>query len=184
VPGVAEVNERPSLGETVAQLSEQAESVPVARGGFVEMAELSLGKAEAVRSESLAVAGAKLAVQEQGLLAERACLLPVAEPELAIADIIQRVGLPSLVTDGSEQGEGPLGVAERVAGEFFVVGHIAQGLIGAGLASPVAELPAQVKALGQVGAGLVVVTEPGAGLCKQPASSGLTGSIPEAGRGP
>jgi hypothetical protein len=68
-----------------------------------------------------------------------------------------------LVTSGLEQLEGLLGVAERGVIVALVLGYPAKVLMDAGLTGAVVELPVQLEALRQVGAGLSVVTGCGAG---------------------
>ena len=77
------------------------------------------------------------------------------------------------MSDGLEQAEGLLGVAERVGVAALVPGHPAERLVDPGLAGAVTELAVQLQACGEVGAGLVVVGEPGAGVAEGPGSRGL-----------
>ena len=54
-------------------------------------------------------------------------------------------------------------MVKRVGVAALALGHPAQGLVDAGLARAVTELPVQPEAVGQVGASLAVIAEPGAG---------------------
>jgi hypothetical protein len=76
------------------------------------------------------------------------------------------------------QGKGLLGVAECVGVPALALSHRAEALVDAPLAGVVAELPVQLQALGQVGAGLVVAGEPDAGMREQAPGHSLSCRVP------
>jgi hypothetical protein len=133
-----------------------------------------LGVAQAVPRTGLAGAVAELAVQAQGLLTGRLCLLVIAEQDADAADVIESPGLPGLVTGGLEQDEGRFGVPERVGISALLRGNPGEGLMHMSQAYPVVKLLVELEALGQVGARLVVVSE----LTQECASSLCTAACP------
>ena len=127
VPGVAEVNERASLGRDGRPASERLRACRWARGGpSTWPSDAWQGRGRPRRS--LAVAGAKLVVQDHGRWQNaRACWAGRRAGAWREPDIIQSVGLPEPGHRRPGTGRGPARRAERVA-ELLVVGDIAQGL--------------------------------------------------------
>jgi hypothetical protein len=79
VAGVAEVGEGSGLAVVIAQVPDDIEGVLVMCCRFVQATELMFSVAEAIPGVCLAIAVAEIAVQGQGLLAERPGPLVVAE---------------------------------------------------------------------------------------------------------
>src|SRR5262245_30491382 len=87
VTGVAEVGEDLGCVEAVPECPEKTESAPVALGGVAMVPELVLDVAEAVPGvRLLAAMEADFLVQSEGLPAERAGPLRLAEHRVAIAE--------------------------------------------------------------------------------------------------
>jgi hypothetical protein len=144
VLGIAEVGKDSCLGVAVAEFPEQAERTLVTRRGRSMIAGLVLGFAEAVPGLRLIGAMAEF------LQAEHPGLLVAAEVGVAPADGGQSPGLLHLVTDGLEQVQGPLAVAERLGVAVLEVGYPGRRHVDEGLPDPVTEPTVQLEAVRQV----------------------------------
>jgi hypothetical protein len=96
--------------------------VLVADGGLVKVAEVVLGVSEAVPGLGLADAVVGLAVQGEGLQAERHRLLGAAKEDVVPADGVEGEGLADLVGGVPVQDESLLFVAERIGVAALVLG--------------------------------------------------------------
>src|ERR1051326_1861318 len=141
--GVTQVGEDLGFVETVTEFPEQTQCALVTVGGVAMVADLVLDVAEAVPDVCLAAAVPQLMVQGQGLPAERAGLLGLAEQRVAIADGVERSGLPGSVPGGPEQAEGLFGLLDRVRDATLAPCYQGQRLVGPGLAEDVAEFAVQ-----------------------------------------
>jgi hypothetical protein len=149
VAGVTEVGEDLGFIKAVAAFLEQVQRPPVASGGLREAADLMLGVAEAVPGQRLAAAVAAFAVQGESPVAERSGSLWVAEQDVAPADRVKGCSLPSLIIDGLEKGQSLFSVAERVPVAGLTLADPVEGLVDAGLAIAVPELPVPSEAFSQ-----------------------------------
>jgi hypothetical protein len=82
-------------------------------------------------------------------------LLVVSEQGQTPTNRIEDFGLPSLMTDGPEQVEGPAGVGEGLGIATLPLDGVAEGVVGIGLPSLVAALAVQVEGLPEVGVGVI-----------------------------
>ena len=180
VLGVAEVGESAGLADPVAEFGQQFNGVTVAADRLCVLAEVMVSVTEAVPGGRLAVAVAEFTVQGESLTTALQGQLVVTEQSVMPAGGVKGQGHAAALADGLEQDQGPLVVHERLGVAALLVRHPAEGLVGAGLASAVLELPVQVDALGQVLVSLVVVAEPGAVVGDQAPDCSLPGLVAEA----
>jgi hypothetical protein len=76
------------------------------------------------------------------------------------ANVVQRLGLPEAVADGTAQVECPLSVGESLLGATLVLQYRTEGHVAIRLADLVAKLLGQAQGLPHVGVGFVVAAEP------------------------
>src|ERR1700733_9763908 len=183
VVGVAEVGEDRGFIEPIGEFAEDAKGTAVTVDGLEEAAEVMLGVADAVPGVCLAATVADLTVQCERPPTEHLGLSVVTQPGVPPAGVIEGAGLTVQITSGLIQGDGLLGVAERVSMAVLALADPAKGQVGAGLPGAITELPVEPEALRQLCTSLVVVGELGAAMCEQATSLGLTSGVAEADRG-
>src|ERR1700729_3422664 len=123
---VGEISERRGFVRAVTQLGEQAVCVPVAGGGIGEAAESMLREADRRPGMRLAVTGAELLGQLQGLPAEDEGPLILAEQHVVGADVAEGKRLPVPVGDSPGQAEGLLRVAESLVVTLLILRQAAE----------------------------------------------------------
>ena len=182
VPCVAEVGEHRCLTVAVAELPEHRERTLVARHSRDMVAGLVLDVAQVVPDPRLIEAMATFPQQGQGPLAELPGLPVAAEVGMAPADSGEGPGLLHLVTNGLEQDQGLLAVAERLGVALLEIGYPGHSPVDDGLPGLVAEPTVLFEAVRQVSMGQVVPGKLRVRPRKDAVSGGLAPDLTEARR--
>ena len=122
-----------------------------------------MGVTEAVKGASLGTMVADFPAQGEGLLAVSEGLVVGPEQSVIPASVVEGPCLAAAVTGGTEQGDGPQVVRDRLCEAVLIPEQAAEPGVSIGLADRVAQFREQVKGLPQVGVRLVASAKPPAG---------------------
>lgn len=180
---VADVGEDLRLTDAVAVIAAQAECRFKVVGGPGEVPEVKLGVTEGVPDVVLEMAAAELGDQGQGLLAERACQLVIAEEGVVPSDAIEHLGLRELIAAGLKEAQRLFVMTEGVGAATLNPGYRREILLGPGLPHAVIEPLVQREGALQMKAGLIIVSSAQIRVSQAAHGHGLPERVVKAGRG-
>jgi hypothetical protein len=183
VAGVSEVAESVGGGPTAAGLAVQIDCLPIAGGRFGVLADLLVGVPEAVERAGFPLLAAEDPEQVERLLAVADRLLVIPDDRAEPADRVESLSPARQVVGGCVRLQRLPGVAEGLVLAPLIAQRDGQRVVDVGLAGVIPALLVDAESAAQMGVGIPVASDSGAGVAESLVYGGLGRPVAEPLRG-